>query len=244
MRWLAQERRHLRRSNPGWCAVCRLPTMFVMLGSWARDEYLCARCHSIPRHRALMRVLDSTYPDWPDRRIHELAPGGPASTALAARCRHYSASQYWADVPLGSSRGGVRCEDVEQLTFPDESLDVVVSQDVFEHVLRPDVGFRELARVLRPGGAHVFTVPLYPRPETVVRAVAGDDGEVVHLAPPDYHGNPADPGGSLVVREWGADIADAVHDATGLSTQVVQPGDSRRYGLAGEFLAVFVTRKP
>jgi hypothetical protein len=35
-------------------------------------------------------------------------------------------------------------EDLEALTFPDESFDLVITQDVFEHVLRPAKAFAEI----------------------------------------------------------------------------------------------------
>ena len=47
---------------------------------------------------------------------------------------------------------GVRCENLEELTFPDESIDLHISQDVMEHVFQPKRAFAEIARTLRPGG--------------------------------------------------------------------------------------------
>jgi len=43
----------------------------------------------------------------------------------------------------------------------DESFDLVITLDVFEHVLRPAKAFAEIARTLKPGGAHIYTVPYY-----------------------------------------------------------------------------------
>jgi SAM-dependent methyltransferase len=45
--------------------------------------------------------------------------------------------------------------------FPceDHSFDLVVSNYVLEHVEFPETHFREVARVLRPGGAYVFRTP-------------------------------------------------------------------------------------
>lgn len=40
----------------------------------------------------------------------------------------------------------------ETLPFPDESFDLIVSDNTFEHIARPDAVARELLRVLRPGG--------------------------------------------------------------------------------------------
>ena len=75
-----------------------------------------------------------------------------------------------------------------------------------------------------------------------MRAVR-DKGAVRHLLPPDYHRNPIDPHGSLVVTEWGADMCDVIYRASGMTTRVVRLIDRRR-GLEAEFLEVFVSRKP
>src|SRR4029453_15169487 len=102
-----------------------------------------------------------------------------------------------------------------------ESIDIHVTQDVFEHVLDPDAAFREIARTLRPGGAHVFTVPLVcGRKPSRPRAVRGADGGVVHCLEPKHHLNPADPNGSLVTMDWGWDICDRVYRASGLVTRI------------------------
>lgn len=69
-------------------------------------------------------------------------------------------SEFWYDVPRGTTVGNIRCEDVQGLTFLDERLDdVVVTQDVVEHVAEPERGLRGIWRVLKTGGYHIFTVP-------------------------------------------------------------------------------------
>ena len=47
----------------------------------------------------------------------------------------------------------------EELPFPDASFDLVVSLWTFEHVKEPLSVFREIARVLRPGGVFAFVAP-------------------------------------------------------------------------------------
>ena len=107
-----------------------------------------------------MQVLNEIASDWRELRIHESSPDGASSERIAQVCKGYDASQYWPDVAPGATRDGVRCEDVTRLTFDDASLDLFITQDVFEHVLDAADGFAEIARVLRPGGLHVFTRPL------------------------------------------------------------------------------------
>ncbi len=50
---------------------------------------------------------------------------------------------------------------VEALDFDDASFDVVISCDVLEHVEDDAAAMAELARVLRPGGICVLTLPAY-----------------------------------------------------------------------------------
>jgi SAM-dependent methyltransferase len=146
-------------------------------------------------------------------------------------------------VPRGASRNGFRCEDLERQTFPDGSFDLVITQDVFEHVLDPARGFAEIARTLKPGGAHVFTIPWYFWKPTLVRASGDGNGGVRHLAEPEYHCNPIDPKGSLVVTEWGSDFCDFIYRASGLTTTAVRIRD-RRQGIDAEFIEVFISQKP
>lgn len=55
----------------------------------------------------------------------------------------------------------LKCSTVEELAFEDESFDVVISCDVLEHVGDERRGMAEMARVLRPGGVCVVTVPAH-----------------------------------------------------------------------------------
>lgn len=221
-------RRH--RMNIGRCDICDGPTMFVELGPWLRDDYLCVRCRSIPRWRLTMRVLQERFPRWRELELFEAAPGGALSDRLRAECRSYTSTHY-------GSEGG---EDLQCLSFADLRFDVVVTQDVMEHVLDPAAAFAEIARILRPGGAHIFTTPRHEG-ATVVRARASG-GVVEHLLPDEYHVDPSTGRGALVVTDWGDDTTDLIETWSGLSTEVVQLQD-RRLGLDGEFLEVFVTRR-
>jgi SAM-dependent methyltransferase len=45
------------------------------------------------------------------------------------------------------------------LPFPDNSFDIVVSFDVFEHIADSDAHLSEVRRVLRPGGSYLIQTP-------------------------------------------------------------------------------------
>jgi ubiquinone/menaquinone biosynthesis C-methylase UbiE len=144
---------------------------------------------------------------------------------------------------LGSIVNGYRNENLEAMTFPDASIDIVVTQDVLEHVYDPSSVFKEICRVLRPGGAHIFTVPIVNKHRgTQIWATRNDDGTPCFLSTPEYHGNPVDHRGSPVTMHWGYDIVQYIQQASGLPT-TIEHIDDLQYGIRAEYIEVLVTRK-
>jgi hypothetical protein len=227
---------------PGYCSICEGTVVFRSHGSWHRDQLVCTGCGSIPRQRALMSVLSIVRPDWRGTRIWELAPAGPASEKLSRGSDAYIGSHYWPDVTPGTMVDGVRCEDLERPTFADASIDIVVSSDVFEHIIDVDLALGQVERVLDDGGMHVWTTPQYRDLESSKSRVRRSDGRLEHLVSPEYHGDPVNPDGALVTFDWGRDLPSRVEAVTGMSTTVFRL-ESRLHGLLGEFLEVFVSYK-
>jgi len=64
-----------------------------------------------------------------------------------------------------AARRGIRVLEgrAEQLPVADGSVDIAIASDVIEHLPDDVAAVRELARVLRPGGLALITVPAYPR---------------------------------------------------------------------------------
>jgi SAM-dependent methyltransferase len=58
-----------------------------------------------------------------------------------------------------SERVGLARADITDLPFPDGRFDLVICSEVLEHVRDDDRALEELARVIRPGGHLVITVP-------------------------------------------------------------------------------------
>lgn len=229
--------------SSGHCPHCGNAATFTSDHEWLRDNFLCSVCKSIPRERALMLVLDSWFPNWRDLKIHQAAPGKRSERSRINECKSYVTSRLFDNVKLGTVVNGHRCEDLERLTFASESIDIHITQDVMEHVMDPASAFREIARTLKPGGAHVFTVPLVRRANPTRQRAAIEGGKVVHLMPAEYHRNPTSEEGSLVATDWGFDIAERIFKASGLFTHMVCI-DDLRYGIRAELNEVLVTVKP
>jgi len=231
--------------NYGYCPTCATEATFVAHDPWLRDHYLCSNCGSIPRERALMLAIETYFPNWRSLIIHESSPGNRgASKRLAQESPLYIPSQFFSNGDPGSIVNGVRCENLEALTFADASVDLHVTQDVMEHVYHPSKVFREIARTLKPGGAHVFTVPLVNKGKpSKVRARLSDGGQILHLEPPVYHGNPISDEGALVTIDWGFDICRHIFEACGLFTHLIYIDDVSK-GIRAEYIEVLLTFKP
>jgi SAM-dependent methyltransferase len=231
--------RPFRKVNPGWCPCCRADTEFIETGIWLRDQYLCARCGSIPRLRAINLTLDRCFPSWEQASIHE---SSPSNDFIRRYCPRYSWSFFFDGVPLGEEYQGSRCENLEELTFADETFDLFVTQDVLEHVFHPDRAVKEIMRVVKPGGAHVFTTPKHKALRRTIQRATLDGDTTVHMLEPQYHGNPIGDGRALVTWDYGDDFEVRLWEWCGYPTLTYIFRD-RQFGIDGEYLEVFVTRK-
>ncbi|HST26953.1 MAG TPA: methyltransferase domain-containing protein [Rudaea sp.] len=178
----------------------------------SRDDYgvRCVRCGASAIHLALGDALRVHAPDLARRDAYELSARGPLVAHLRRVARALTVSEY---LPGSNSRGGVRSEDVQRLTFADASFDLVTHTEVLEHVPDDACAFSELQRVLRPGGIMLFTVPLHGGERTVERARLRD-GCIEHVLPPAYHRDPLRGGaGILAFRDYGRDILDRLRAA-------------------------------
>jgi len=231
--------------NKGFCYSCDQPTQFTARADWWRDHYVCDNCGSIPRERAVMFCIEKFFPEWREKIIHESSPvARGTSLRLRKEAPRYFATQYFPEIARGKMHLGFRNEDLERLTFDDQSIDLHVTQDVFEHIPDPAQAFREIARTLRPGGAHIFTTPLVRKNSpTEWCARKRPDGTIEQLIkPPEYHGNPVSADGSLVTVHWGYDILKFIHNACGLFTEMIYI-DALEFGIRAEYIEVLITRK-
>ncbi len=209
---------------PGRCPFCG-PTVFIRL-SHAASGLRCVRCSAGSVQLSIGWAIRDNVPDIRACDACELSSRGPVARWLAARARSVATSEYFADAEPGSMRDGIRCEDVQRLTYADASFDLVTHTEVLEHVPDDARALRELLRVLRPGGRMVFTVPMHDGASTVERARVRDDGVVEHLLEPVHHTDPLRPEGILAFRDYGSDIVDRLR-AAGFEDARILPRSER-----------------
>lgn len=185
------------------CNLCRGPIVRIGRG---RFNLRCIVCRSTFIHRALAHVFDKFSFD-EKITIYELSTHGSIYKYFRKRFRNLTTSDYFDTVPPGTMRDGRLIQNVEKLSFFDESFDVVTSTEVFEHVARDVSGYKEVHRILKRGGKFIFTVPLedLSREKTIERAYLKSDGTLEHVLPPEYHGDYLRKG-ILAYRNYGMDI--------------------------------------
>jgi len=229
---------------PGVCNICGRPTLFAITDSNLRENAICVFCKSFNRSRQMCHVFSSRKKRG-DIRIWNMENSGSFhAKLLKAYGADYIYSAYLGKgIESGREIQGVRHEDVRKTSFPSDHFDIILSSDVLEHVPNPEQAFAEIARILKPGGKFIFTVPfLADQDASDRRAIENERGEIVLLKEPQYHGDPLRPEGILVFTLFGWDLFDMARNA-GLVCQVQQI-HLLRYGIIGPGNLVFMAIKP
>lgn len=241
---------------PGHCWVDNTPVEFQMdylyafdysgkpFPNW-RERMTCPRCAMNNRHRAMVHLAAEFLGLTAQSRIYLTEQLSPIYVAMSARYPRLVGSEFLGpDVERGIvNASGIRHEDVTRLTFPDASLDAVLTFDVLEHVPDYRKALAECARVLAPGGVLLLSVPFMENAhETRVRASLTADGRIEHHHAPAYHGDPVRPGeGVLCFQEFGWDLLDSLRDA-GFTDAAAIAYRNAQFGYLGGWPMVFVAR--
>jgi SAM-dependent methyltransferase len=170
---------------------------------------LAALAHATPERP--LSVYDTQVPFAYERAAYPLPRLLAAASWISVHTSRYEPTRPWG-APLDAPETGMSAtnQTLEALAFPDAVFDVVVTSDVMEHVRLIDRAHAEIARVLRPGGVYLFTVPHTRTAERIVRVGvvdADDPARDVFLLEPEYHGDiNGTANGSLSYRVFGIEL--------------------------------------
>jgi hypothetical protein len=237
-----------------YCWVCRAPRalhydhLYAPAGqiNW-RERLVCPGCQLNNRLRLAMHVLEAWEPALlQTSELYLTEQLTPLAALLRQRYPLTTCSEFLGDSlsPGSVDARGIRHEDVTALSFADRSFDALLSFDVLEHVPNYRAGLVEFARVLRPGGRLLLSVPfVLNAPAHTVRATLAENGEIAHHLPAEYHGDPVDPEkGVLCFYHFGWEMLDDLRRA-GFARADVQLYWSADYGyLGGEQMLIVAER--
>lgn len=189
-----------------------------------REGHLCPHCGSSLRAQQLAEVIIETINSNVGTRAINLAQlcilQRPQELHVAEINSAGTLHQFLDKLPhlcyseFGSSNPQVPSEDLANLSYEDSTFDYVITSETLEHVPDVDLALREIHRVLKPNGKHIFTVPMVEeQPQTRQRASI-QEGQLVCYLPKSYHGSPAEGKDDyLVFSEFGSDFIERVEKA-------------------------------
>lgn len=204
-----------------------------------RETLICPETHISNRLRRSYDVFLSEASPYKEDYIYINEQVTLFYTYLALRYPNLQGSEYLGDqCPFGEEINGIRNETMSSLTFEDESFDHVMSYECLEHIPDFVMALRETYRVLKKGGKFVFTVPFDHRAyENLIRATVSESGQIEHLMPPEYHGDPINDEGILCFTHFGWELLDILRDDIGFSEAYLVMGWSSSFANLG--LAAF-----
>ena len=181
------------------CPCCKHSfSSFASYGYVKRPNVLCRWCLSLERHRGLWLYLHEktdilTKPDAkilhfaPEHQLQELLKNAPNTDYISADL----------DMPTAMIK-----MDITNITFEDDSFDVILCNHVLEHVPDDHKAMSELYRVLKPGGWAILQTPMSTEAATVEDVNLTDPKERVRLFGQEDH-----------IRTYGLDKKDRLEAA-------------------------------
>lgn len=249
------------RIYPGYCIFCDSITLFSVRSNNLREDIFCIKCNSFNRQRSCMKIfmsLLSLYSKIKIDRLQDIRTTSPKVKIFNTSCgdlvdsslKEIFGDNYITGTYLGSSytsgeitQGGLMHQDLRRTSFADDSFDFVLTTDVLEHIPNPYEAFREIFRILKPGGYHIFTVPFdQTQFRNQIRATINAEGEIVKMLPAIMHHDPLDPMGCLVYTIFSLEMLMDL-EAIGFSTTIYRLRDMWFGGMACSYNLIFASKK-
>jgi SAM-dependent methyltransferase len=155
--------------------------------------------------------------EFQDLKIAEINACGALHPYLKGHPNLYY-SEWLPHAEPGEVYAGVRCEDLQCLTYPDNYFDIILTSETLEHVPDPGKAWQEIHRILKDGGYHIFTVAVVPSQRTTVTRAKFVDGKRENLLAEAYHGAWGDEN-MFVYRDFGMDLVQKLN-GIGLKTDL------------------------
>jgi hypothetical protein len=251
---------NITESKKAHCLICGKFTFFdsaePLDNPCKRNSFYCRHCHSISRNRHIAKIILEKFPTKPKSRslkdfskkneikILNTCASGPIHEYLKDN-KNYFVSEYFEDVKPGEYFNGIQCQNLEKTTFKNNMFDLIITEDIFEHISDPQKACIEIRRILKNGGYHISTISVFWNlSKSVKRAQTKEIGQIEYFLPPIYHGDPNRKDGILVFTDFGSDIVKEYLSFTGKTEVFWSNGnveDQKKYAIYNNM--VFISKK-
>src|SRR3546814_1756319 len=104
----------------------------MRISDWSSDVCSSDLCAASAVHLSIGWALCTQVAELDARDAYELSSRGPLVAHLVRHARSLLLSEYFDGIAPGSVHHGVRCEDVQALSFADASFDLITHTEVLE----------------------------------------------------------------------------------------------------------------
>lgn len=172
-----------------------------------RESLICNHTQLNNRSRASINISQFLLGVLPSSAIYMTEQTTPLWRWMSGVYKNTIGSEYVNNANLGLELNGIRNEDITKLSFENNTFDFLMSFDVLEHVPNYKKALSEIHRITKDGGKTLLTFPFRAIGTTLTRAIVENDGNIKHIMPPEYHGDPINPeNGILCYYHFGHDI--------------------------------------
>lgn len=210
-----------------------------------RERVICPVTGLNNRLRGCIHMIDFELGLRTHHQIYIAEQVTPLYDFLSKKFPGLTGSEYLGEhaTPGLINEKGLRHESATELSFSNASMDAYLSFECFEHIPNFRKGFSEAARILKPGGKFMWSVPFADLEyNNIIRAMIGKDGQVQHLLEPEYHGDPVSDKGILCFTHFGWEMLDQVK-AEGFSDAYALLYRSDVFGYPGNEQVLFIAER-
>jgi SAM-dependent methyltransferase len=231
----------------GFCQICKIPTVFLLDSCYSyngvvnyRERMICPICGLNNRMRFLLGETLKTAKIYKNCKIYIYEQTTCFYKKLLKFYPNTIGSEYLGpEYKSGTVIDEILHEDSSCLSFSNESFDLILSLDVFEHVFDLEKAFKEAFRILKPKGRIIFSIPFDYENDITQKRAELINGTIRHLKEPQYHANPISGNeDSLVVNEISWDCFDMLKEY-GFSDVYITAGYNRITGNIGSLQLFF-----
>lgn len=218
-----------------YCPICKKTSRkFLPFGlTGKRNNAECVHCHSLERHRLLWLYLSkktNLFDTKPKKMLH-VAP-----EPVFERFFSKQIGEGYITADLYNPKAMVKM-DITEISYPDETFDVIYCSHVLEHVVDDQKAMREFFRVLKNDGWAILLVPIGREKTYEDASIVEPKERLKHFGQDDH------------VRIYGYDYVDRLREA-GFDVEsicvddLVGNSEAGRMGLTSASGEIYYCTKP